>query len=66
MPPPLWWRDKKSSGGQIHEQATHIVTLFLYSFGEIVSLYSTGTRGLMNHISSYNSEVASISIYTFA
>lgn len=66
MPPPLWWRDKNSSGGQLHEQATHIVDVFRFLFGEIVSVYSTGSTRLMSHIPLFNTEDVSMSIYTFA
>ncbi len=66
MPPPMWWRDKGSSGGQLHEQATHIVDVFRFLFGEIVSVYSTGSMSLMDHIPHFNTEDVSMSIYTFS
>ncbi|HEV7718598.1 MAG TPA: glycosyltransferase [Arsenicitalea sp.] len=39
-PPPLWWRKLDQSGGQIVEQATHILDLARYLVGEVVSATS--------------------------
>ena len=66
MPPPLWWRDNSSSGGQLHEQATHIVDLLRYFFGDITSVYSAGSQGLMTAVPHYHTQDMSISIFTFA
>jgi myo-inositol 2-dehydrogenase/D-chiro-inositol 1-dehydrogenase len=33
-PPPLWWRHQATSGGQMVEQATHLVDLARYLLGE--------------------------------
>lgn len=37
-PPPLWWRHQATSGGQMVEQATHLVDLARYLIGEAVLL----------------------------
>lgn len=39
-PPPRWWWRQDSSGGQIVEQATHIVDLARHLVGEIVEVYA--------------------------
>lgn len=44
MPGPKWWRTKAESGGQLVEQATHIVDIFRYLFGEVDSVFSSGRR----------------------
>ena len=40
MPPPLWWRQKQLSGGQLVEQTTHVVDLARYLVGEITEVYA--------------------------
>jgi myo-inositol 2-dehydrogenase / D-chiro-inositol 1-dehydrogenase len=39
-PPPLWWRHHETSGGQMVEQATHLVDLARYLVGEARLLQS--------------------------
>lgn len=46
VPASSWWCKEKESGGQIVEQATHIVDIFRYLFGEPVDVYSRGRKGL--------------------
>jgi len=48
-PPDLpWWKDKKLSGGQIVEQATHIFDLARYLVGEVESVQGRGIKELSN------------------
>ena len=54
-----WYSRKEKSGGQIVEQATHIVDLMRYLAGEIDYLYGQGFSGL-NKLENYNVEDASI------
>jgi myo-inositol 2-dehydrogenase / D-chiro-inositol 1-dehydrogenase len=44
VPPPPWWPYLAQSGGQIVEQATHVVDLLRFLVGEIVSVHAVGTR----------------------
>lgn len=44
--PALWWRRKEQSGGQLVEQATHIVDALRYLFGEVELVFSVGRCGL--------------------
>jgi predicted dehydrogenase len=40
LPPPMWWRQRHLSGGQLVEQATHVVDLARYLVGEIETVYA--------------------------
>ena len=46
LPATDWWRHRAESGGQLVEQATHIIDIFRYLFGEPVEIYSKGRKGL--------------------
>lgn len=37
-PPPAWWSDSRSSGGQLVEQATHVLDLVRLLAGEVVEV----------------------------
>jgi len=54
-----WYSRKEKSGGQIVEQATHIVDSMRYLAGDIDSLYAQGFKGI-NKLENYNVEDASI------
>ncbi len=54
-----WLGIKEKSGGQIVEQATHIVDLMRYLVGGVDSLYAEGFKGL-NKFENYDVEDASI------
>ncbi|GLS30775.1 Predicted dehydrogenase [Mesorhizobium albiziae] len=43
-PPPQWWWHQDSSGGQIVEQATHIIDLARHLVGEVVEVYAQGAQ----------------------
>ena len=43
-----WWRNKKRSGGQINEQATHIIDLARYLVGDIVKVYCCAAKREMH------------------
>ena len=46
LPAAAWGRKKEMSGGQIVEQATHIIDIFRYLFGEPEEVYAKGRKGL--------------------
>ena len=54
-----WYSKKEKSGGQIVEQATHIVDLMRYLAGDVDSLYGQGFEGI-NKFENYDVEDASI------
>lgn len=60
-----WWRQLKLSGGQLVEQATHIVDLARYFAGEVKTVYSGATTGAMSDIENYDITDASISNLQF-
>lgn len=43
-----WWRKLDQSGGQLNEQATHIIDLARYLMGEITSVYCTAALRVMD------------------
>ena len=65
MPLTPWWRIKERSGGQLHEQVTHIIDLLRFFFGNVESVYSQGRKGLIRNVPHYDLEDTSTSIYTF-
>ena len=54
-----WYSKKEKSGGQIVEQATHIVDLMRYLAGDVDSVYGQGFSGI-NKFENYDVEDASI------
>ncbi len=44
-PPPAWWRHEAQSGGQMVEQATHLVDLALHLLGDAEVLHAATVRG---------------------
>jgi predicted dehydrogenase len=44
VPPPAWWRSRARSGGQLVEQATHVLDLARVLLGEVVSVYAETAR----------------------
>jgi len=49
-----WWRRMELSGGQIVEQATHVVDLMRYFAGEVARVSGEGYRGAMTDIEGYD------------
>ena len=43
-PPPGWWTRESQSGGQMIEQATHVLDLARVLVGEVTRLYAAGSR----------------------
>lgn len=60
-----WWIDKAKSGGQIVEQTTHIFDAMRYLFGEAVSVYASGVRGMHGDRSHTIEDASSVTV-TFA
>jgi len=48
-PPPRWWWRQDRSGGQIVEQATHIIDLARHLVGEITEVYAQGAQTPARH-----------------
>ncbi|MCW8131339.1 MAG: Gfo/Idh/MocA family oxidoreductase [Planctomycetota bacterium] len=48
FPEVMWWRQQAQSGGQLNEQATHVVDIARYLIGgKVVSVYAQGAKGIM-------------------
>lgn len=60
-----WWRQEKLSGGQLVEQATHIVDLARYMAGEVKNVYSSATSGAMTDVENYDITDASVTTLHF-
>lgn len=65
MPQTPWWRVKERSGGQLHEQVTHMIDLLRYLCGDVRSVYSAARTGLITGVPNYNVEDCSASVFTF-
>lgn len=61
VPDAEWWKKRGESGGQLVEQATHIIDIFRYLFGEPLEIYSKGRKSL----SSVDFESSAETIITF-
>ena len=49
MPGVMWWRQQSTSGGQLNEQATHVVDIARHLIGgKVVSVYAQGAKGLLS------------------
>jgi predicted dehydrogenase len=44
VPPPAWWAQESQSGGQLVEQATHILDLARYLMGEVSAVGAVAAR----------------------
>ena len=63
FPGPAWWRNLEQSGGQLNEQATHIVDLARYLIGEISEVYCVSAlREMHKHFE--NSTVPDVTALT--
>ena len=56
---PMWWRQKKMSGGQHVEQTTHIFDMSRNLFGEVKTIFAGKRTGLMADVPKYSIEDAS-------
>ena len=43
-PPPQWWWDQDSSGGQVIEQATHVIDAARFLAGDVVEVFGMSAR----------------------
>ena len=63
MPRTPWWRVQAQSGGQVVEQATHVVDLQRYLVGEIASIHTAAATRLMTDAP--NLDISDVSAATF-
>lgn len=60
-----WWRNKDISGGQVIEQAIHLVDLMRYLLGEAETVYSLQRNLFHTDITDYTNEDASGTVFGF-
>ena len=60
-----WWRNKDTSGGQVFEQAIHLVDLMRYLLGEVETVYSLQRNLFHAEIPDYTSEDTSGTVFGF-
>ena len=53
IPSAPWWRDKALSGGQFHEQCTHLVDIARFVVGEVVEVSAFAARGFVDDMEGY-------------
>ncbi len=61
-----WWRSREKSGGQLVEQAIHLVDLMRYTVGEPVSVYSRQSNFFHRDVPDYTIEDVSATVFGFA
>jgi predicted dehydrogenase len=66
MPGVAWWRNRALSGGQMHEQATHLVDLLRRWLGEAVEVSAIASRGRQVSIEGSTIDDAMIATIRFA
>ncbi|MDR0886232.1 MAG: Gfo/Idh/MocA family oxidoreductase [Clostridiales Family XIII bacterium] len=64
-PGALWWRDPAKSGGQIVEQATHVVDLLRYFAGEAEDVYGVMGSAYKHEDPTYKVDTASMCTIRF-
>ncbi|MBI5305299.1 MAG: Gfo/Idh/MocA family oxidoreductase [Chloroflexi bacterium] len=60
-----WWRDREKSGGQLVEQAIHLVDLMRYLMGEAATVYSLQNNVFHRDLPSYTVEDVSGTVIGF-
>jgi predicted dehydrogenase len=60
-----WWRNKEKSGGQVFEQAIHMIDLMRYLLGDAVTAYSLQNNLFHQDIPDYTVEDVSATVYGF-
>jgi predicted dehydrogenase len=65
-PAPEWWRREDRSGGQMVEQATHIIDLALFLAGDVVEVYGLAARRPRDDFPEFDVATASIAAMRFA
>ena len=60
-----WWRDRTKSGGQVFEQAVHLVDLMRYLLGEAATVYSRQTNLFHRAVPGYTVEDVSGTVFGF-
>jgi predicted dehydrogenase len=65
LPRAHWWRVQAKSGGQVVEQATHVVDLMRYAVGEIASVQATARTRLLTDVPDLDIADVSVAMLEF-
>ena len=65
-PPPDWWRREDRSGGQIVEQATHIIDLARFLAGDVLEVYGMASTRARDDFPGLDISTASTAALRFA
>jgi predicted dehydrogenase len=60
-----WWRSKEKSGGQVFEQAIHMIDLMRYFLGDAVTAYSLQNNLFHREVKDYTVEDVSGTVFGF-
>jgi predicted dehydrogenase len=60
-----WWRDREKSGGQLVEQAIHLLDLTRFFLGEPVEVFAVQANLFHRHVPDYTVEDASATVVRF-
>jgi predicted dehydrogenase len=60
-----WWRDINKSGGQVFEQAVHMIDLMRYLLGDVTTVYSLQNNLFHSEVSDYTVEDVSGTVFGF-
>lgn len=66
MPGPAWWRSRAGSGGQMSEQATHLVDLLRVWLGEAIEVSAAAAHGFVTGVEGYDVDDAICATIRFA
>ena len=66
VPPPAWWRSAAKSGGQIVEQATHVLDCMLDLLGDVEHVYAVGAPTAREAYPDADVDAATTAVLRFA
>ncbi len=65
IPEVKWWKNKKTSGGQLVEQAIHQLDILRYVFGEPKTVFSFAARGFVQGDADYDTDDLTTTVVRF-
>lgn len=66
LPPPYWWRRREMSGGQLTEQATHLIDAIRYFSGEVNEVSAYSAQGFITEVPDFNVDDAMVMNFQLA
>jgi myo-inositol 2-dehydrogenase/D-chiro-inositol 1-dehydrogenase len=65
VPPPAWWIHREQSGGQIVEQATHLLDCMLDVAGDVNSVYALGRQDGRRELPDADIDTSAVAVLSF-